>query len=285
MIGTTEIAQSGDVLSGLSFRIVPLVALFEGGAGEGQTAVGNRPFRCAASRGWYNCSWAGACRDSGRCRRCGCFFSAWLATTESAKSQEECWDERESANSTHGAKLGWSSLSIKLGLPFDPACHEGYSLPMKPEDSGDRSEREEPDAERRHFSERLLPEIIKRIVEAGVIKIAEGPENLRHFVNDLKLPKDVGSYVFSQIDDTKNGLYRVVAKEIRDFLEHTNMADELTHALTKLSFEIRTEIRFVPNDTNPKLFPKPDVKAQVTVKDEKDKVAPPTEERPRRKAR
>jgi hypothetical protein len=185
----------------------------------------------------------------------------------------------------HEAKLSALRVSIKLGLAFDPAGREGYSLPMKPEDSADRIDHDEPDAERRRFAERLLPEILKRVVEAGVVKLAEGPENLRHFVNDLKLPKDVGSYVFAQIDDTKNGLYRVVAKEIRDFLEHTNVADELTHALTKLSFEIRTEIRFVPNDSNPKLFPKPDVKAQVTLKEDKDKVAPPKEERPRRKAR
>ena len=51
-----------------------------------------------------------------------------------------------------------------------------------------------------------------------------------------------------QIDDTKNGLYRVVAKEIRDVLEQTQFADEITKVLTKLSFEIKTEIRFIPND-------------------------------------
>ena len=56
------------------------------------------------------------------------------------------------------------------------------------------------------------------------------------------------NYVYAQVDDTKNGLYRVVAKEIRDVLEHTAIADEIAKVLTKLSFEIKTEIRFVPND-------------------------------------
>jgi hypothetical protein len=126
-------------------------------------------------------------------------------------------------------------------------------------------------------------------VESGVGRLAEGPDSLRNFVGDLKLPKEVLHYLYQQIDDTKNGLYRVVAKEIRDVLEHTQFADELTKVLTKLSFEIKTEIRFVPNETRaaPKTtppeegeepveeeapetgrgLPKPEMSAQVTVKD------------------
>ncbi len=151
----------------------------------------------------------------------------------------------------------------------------------------DRFDTEEPDAERRRSIERLLPELIKRLVEVGASKIAEGPENLRHLVGELRLPKEIVNYIFSQIDDTKNGVYRVVAKEIRDVLEHTNLAEQVTHALTTLSFEIRTEIRFVPNDSNPKLFPKPDVQAKVTIRDD-DKPAggpPQKDDRSRKGAR
>jgi len=109
--------------------------------------------------------------------------------------------------------------------------------------------------ERKRLFERAVPEIVKRAieraVESGVEKLtelSERPDTLRSFVSDLKLPKDVLSDVYAQIDDTKNGLYRVVAKEIRDVLEHTQIADEIAKVLTKLSFEIKTEIRFVPND-------------------------------------
>lgn len=155
-------------------------------------------------------------------------------------------------------------------------------------------EPEEKEAERRKFTERLLPELIKRVVEAGVVKLAEGPENLRHFVHEMRLPKDVANYLFAQIDETKNGLYRVVAREIRDFLEHTNIAEEVTNALTKLSFEIKTEIRFVPNDAPSRLFPKPDVKSEVKLGSEPEPApaAAPTraastrkEDRPRRRSR
>ena len=108
---------------------------------------------------------------------------------------------------------------------------------------------------RKSIFERTVPVIVKRVieraVESGVEKLSElseRPESLRNFVSDLRLPKEVLTDVYAQIDDTKNGLYRVVAKEIRDVLEHTQIAEEVAKVLTKLSFEIKTEIRFVPND-------------------------------------
>jgi hypothetical protein len=113
----------------------------------------------------------------------------------------------------------------------------------------------QPNEARKGIFERTVPLIVKRVieraVESGVEKLtelSEKPETLRNFVGDLRLPKEVLSDVYAQIDDTKNGLYRVVAKEIRDVLEQTQIAEELAKVLTKLSFEIKTEIRFVPND-------------------------------------
>jgi hypothetical protein len=105
--------------------------------------------------------------------------------------------------------------------------------------------------ERRRLFERAVPEVVRRVLEraleSGVEKLTEGPENVRHLLGDLKLPKEALHYIYGQIDDTKKGLYRVVAKEIRDVLEHTNFSDEIADVLTKLSFEINTQVRFVPN--------------------------------------
>ncbi len=157
-----------------------------------------------------------------------------------------------------------------------------------------------PEGDRKRLFERAIPQLIKRLVEraveSGVEKLQEGPENLRNFVDDIKLPKEALSYIYTQIDDTKNGLYRVVAKEIRDVLEQTQFADEITKVLTKLSFEIKTEIRFVPNkarsdeedeqlgdeeaeDEGAARLPKPEVTAQVSVK---DRTKEPRRERRRR---
>jgi hypothetical protein len=128
---------------------------------------------------------------------------------------------------------------------------------------------------RRRRLEGVIPEIIKRAVEVGVEKAVEAPGNLKHFVGDMKLPKEVASYIYSQVDETKNGLFRVVAKEMRDFLEHTNFAGELQKVLTTVQFEINTTIRFRPNDGSasagdgdaaegePPKLSKPEVKTRV----------------------
>ncbi len=97
----------------------------------------------------------------------------------------------------------------------------------------------------------VLPDIFKRAVERGKERAQEAPENLRNFVGD-KIPKEVSSYVFHQVDETKNGLLKVFAGEVRNFLEATNLSSELRKLLTTVKFEIHTTIRFSPNDDRPK---------------------------------
>jgi hypothetical protein len=115
--------------------------------------------------------------------------------------------------------------------------------------------------------ERVLPEILKRAIERGLETglgtITNSSEALRGVVGDVKLPREIVSYVFGAVDDTKNAVVRVVAKEVRDFLSATDVAHELQRALTSLSFEVRTEIRFIPNDAG---GVRPEVKAEVEQK-------------------
>jgi hypothetical protein len=138
------------------------------------------------------------------------------------------------------------------------------------------------DNERRRRLDSVIPELIKRAVEIGVEKAAEAPDNLKEFVGGMKLPREVANYLLSQVEETKNGLFRVVAKEIREFLEHTNLGAEMQKMLTTVQFEINTTIRFKPNDgTTPEgaegqKLPKPEVKSEVQVK---------RDERPRERRR
>jgi hypothetical protein len=112
--------------------------------------------------------------------------------------------------------------------------------------------------------ERIIPDLVKRILEAGLERLTEGPDSVRRVVGEMKLPREAIGSILSQIDETKQGLYRVVAKEVRDFLGQTNFADELTRALTALSFEIKTEVRFIPNDARGHATP--DIRSKVSVK-------------------
>jgi hypothetical protein len=125
--------------------------------------------------------------------------------------------------------------------------------------------------DRRRRLDSVIPEILKRAVEIGVEKAAEAPDNLKEFVGGMKMPREAAHFLLAQVEETKNGLFRVVAKEVREFLEHTNLSGEMQKMLTTVQFEISTTIRFRPNEAGPASgdgarLPKPEVKADVQVK-------------------
>ncbi len=125
---------------------------------------------------------------------------------------------------------------------------------------------EEGERERR-WSEGVLRDTFRRAVEkgieAGVGTLRSADSVVRGVTQDGRLPKEVIGYVFAQIDETKNALVRGVANEVRDFLEATDMAGEFYRALTSLSFEVKTEIRFIPNEAG---GVRPQVKARAVQK-------------------
>jgi hypothetical protein len=47
---------------------------------------------------------------------------------------------------------------------------------------------------------------------------------------------------------SKDDIVRVAAGEMRNWLEHLNLNEELAKALTKLVIEVKTEVRFRPNE-------------------------------------
>lgn len=94
--------------------------------------------------------------------------------------------------------------------------------------------------------DRVVPEAFKRRLEAGVENVLRDGR-LKSALGDLKLPREIANQIFSQLEETKHAAVAAVARETRQFLERTNLADELAKLLTQVSFEIRTEVRFVPN--------------------------------------
>ncbi len=125
--------------------------------------------------------------------------------------------------------------------------------------------------DRRRRLDSVIPELIKRAVEIGVEKAVEAPDSLKELVGGIKMPREAAHYLLAQVEETKNGLFRVVAKEVREFLEHTNISGEMQKLLTTVQFEVSTTIRFKPNDATAgsaegSKLPKPEVKADVQVK-------------------
>lgn len=108
-----------------------------------------------------------------------------------------------------------------------------------------------------------IPEGIKRKLEQGLDTLTRGDRGkLREIVGEMRLPREVTNFILSQVDETKGAVLRLVGREFRDFLEKTNLADELSRMLTKLSFEVRTEVRFRPNE---KAISVPEVNTKIEV--------------------
>ena len=125
---------------------------------------------------------------------------------------------------------------------------ERDSRPPEPESFGAEPES---GSESRRRLERLLRDTVRGVLEkgleAGLETLSRTDRAIRGVVSG-ELPRELTSYVFQQIDETKNALVRVVAREVRDFLDATDLADVLKRALTSLSFEVRMQVRFVPNE-------------------------------------
>ncbi len=138
-------------------------------------------------------------------------------------------------------------------------------MPNRPPSDDPGADEERDEAGVRARLEQLLPDIIKRTFYAGVGAVFSTEEGIRKMASDFHLPKDVASFLIQQAATSKDELFRIVAKELRNFLETVNLNQELQKLLTSLSFEIKTEIRFIPNDESVAGV-KPDVKKQVAVK-------------------
>jgi hypothetical protein len=119
--------------------------------------------------------------------------------------------------------------------------------------------------------EHLVPELVKKTFAAGMGAVFSTEEGIRRIARE-SLP-EVAGYIASSADGAKDKVFEVIARETREFLANLNVSEEIAKILTTLSFEIKTEIRFIPNSER-FTGAEPDVKASVRLKrttNEKDK--------------
>lgn len=93
--------------------------------------------------------------------------------------------------------------------------------------------------------DRVVPENLKRRIEAGVESVLKD-RRVKHLVEELKLPRELINHAKAQMDETKRAAVEIIARETREFLEQTNLADELAKLLTQVSLQV--EVRFIPNE-------------------------------------
>jgi hypothetical protein len=111
--------------------------------------------------------------------------------------------------------------------------------------------------------ERLVPELVKKTFTAGMGAVFSTEEGIRKIARE-SLP-EVAGYIASSADGAKDRVFEVIARETREFLGSLNVSEEIAKILTTLSFEIKTEIRFIPNSDR-FVGAEPDVKASVRLK-------------------
>lgn len=111
--------------------------------------------------------------------------------------------------------------------------------------------------------EKLLPDVVRRAINAGSSAVHTTEDGIRRLVSEFNLPREVAAYLMVQASASKDEMLRIVGSEVRRFLETVNLSGELQKLLTSLSFEIKTEIRFIPND---QAVVKPEIKNRTTVK-------------------
>jgi hypothetical protein len=117
--------------------------------------------------------------------------------------------------------------------------------------------------------ETLVPELVRRTFAAGMDAVFTTEEGLRRLTKDMRLPKEVAGYLANTAVSTKDEFLRILAREIREFLRTVNLSQEIANMLTMLQFEVKTEIRFLPNEDKEKGV-EPKVKANVRVKRNRD---------------
>jgi hypothetical protein len=156
-------------------------------------------------------------------------------------------------------------------LPSDPAAPSSENAPDTSSSRVDKGGSERGDREGDRLSEtirarleHLVPELIRKTFSAGLGAVYSTEEGIRKIAKDINLP-DVAGYLASSADATKDRVLEVVARETREFLEHINLGEEIAKLLTTLSFEIKTEIRFIPNSER-FVGSEPEVKASVRLK-------------------
>jgi len=148
------------------------------------------------------------------------------------------------------------------------AGQAGPAGPAGPAGQAGHDEHDELPETIRHRLERLVPELVKKTFAAGMGAVFSTEEGIRKIARE-SLP-EVAGYIASSADGAKDKVFEVIARETREFLANLNVSEEIAKILTTLSFEIKTEIRFIPNSDR-FVGAEPDVKASVRLKRNDDR--------------
>lgn len=110
--------------------------------------------------------------------------------------------------------------------PRDPGTNPGEDQPAAGAGRGERPGRS---SSERLLFERIVPELLKRGLEAG---------------RGTSMPREIATYVVSQLNDAREGVVNVVGQEVGRFLRQADIASEVRKVLTGLEIEAHVRLSF-----------------------------------------
>lgn len=122
----------------------------------------------------------------------------------------------------------------------------------------------------RSFARRLegyMPDMVKRAASNGLNSFLQTEEGVRTLINAV-VPKEAFGVIADQLEKSRDDVVRLITAEFREFLNRIDLPHEIQRVLTSLSVEVKTEIRFVPND---RAVVRPSVKTKTRVKSTRTK--------------
>lgn len=87
----------------------------------------------------------------------------------------------------------------------------------------------------------------KRAIEAGVMRMLQTEEGLRALAGAV-VPRELVGKALDGVDTVKGEAVAVIGRELRTFLANLNVGEEMAKILTSVSFEVKMQVRFVPNE-------------------------------------
>ncbi len=94
----------------------------------------------------------------------------------------------------------------------------------------------------------FMPEFVRKVAVAGLGAIFMTEEGIRNLAGQLKLPKEVLGFILSQAEKTKDELGRVLAEEVRRFLQSEKLREEFVKLMSGMTLEVDAKIRLVPSE-------------------------------------
>ncbi|MFH1811097.1 MAG: hypothetical protein ABIJ09_20320 [Pseudomonadota bacterium] len=116
------------------------------------------------------------------------------------------------------------------------------------EDDGLRAAPDDPASGTWRRFEAFVPDVVKRGLVTGLGALFMTEEGVRSALTDLKLPKEVVTFLVSQAERSKRELTQTLAREVRSFLGDVDVSGVLQRALAGMTLEFKTQVRFIPQE-------------------------------------